>query len=90
MATRGRKRINPIIMTNNIDKLCDMVNEKYNLLSNSVGSIEYHSDMSESSIVQIMNSYRGVRQLISGEERELKKYLQNILDDKTILNFWAV
>ena len=57
MATRGRKRINPIIMTNNIDKLCDMVNEKYNLLSNSVGSIEYHSDMSESSIVQIMNSY---------------------------------
>lgn len=90
MATRGRKRINPIIMTNNIDKLCDMVNEKYNLLPNSVGSIEYHSDMSESSIVQIMNSYRGVRQLISGEEKELKKYLQNILDDKTILNFWAV
>ena len=29
MATRGRKRINPIIMTNNVDKLCDMVNEKY-------------------------------------------------------------
>ena len=90
MATRGRKRINPMIMTNNIDKLCDMVNEKYNLLPNSVGSIEYHSDMSENSIVQIMNAYRRVRQLISGEERELKKYLQNILDDKTILNFWAV
>lgn len=90
MAIRGRKRINPMIMTNNIDKLCDMVNEKYNLLPNSVGSIEYHSDMSENSIVQIMNAYRRVRQLISGEERELKKYLQNILDDKTILNFWAV
>ena len=90
MATRGRKRTNPIIMTNSIDKLCDMVNEKYNLIPNSMGSIEYHSDMSESSIVQIMNEHRGVRQLISGEEKTLKKYLQNILDDKTILNFWAV
>ena len=90
MTTRGRKRINPIIMTNNVDKLCDMVNEKYNLLPNSIGSIEHHSDVSENSIVQIMNKHRGVRQLISGEERELKKYLQNILDDKIILNFWAV
>lgn len=85
----GRKKIKPEIMTNNLDKLCDMVNEKYNLLPNSVGSIEYHSDMTESSIVQIANKNRGVRQLIYGEERELKKYLQNILDDKVILNFWG-
>ena len=38
MATRGRKRTNPIIMTNSIDKLCDMVNEKYNLIPNSMGA----------------------------------------------------
>lgn len=43
----GRKRIKPEIMTNNVDKLCDMVNEKYNLIPNSIGSIEHHSDMSE-------------------------------------------
>lgn len=90
MATRGRKRINPIIATTNIDDLCDMVNAKYNLIPNSIGSIEYHSDMSESSIVQIMNKHRGVRQLVSGGEKELKQYLRSILEDKTILNFWAV
>lgn len=90
MVTRGRKRINPVIMTNNVDKLCEMVNIKYNLIPNSIGSIEHHCDVSENSIVQIMNDARGVRQLITGEDRELKKYLQNILDDKTILNFWAV
>ncbi|MBR2493894.1 MAG: hypothetical protein IKB64_10635 [Paludibacteraceae bacterium] len=90
MATRGRKRINPIVTTTNIDDLCDMVNEKYNLIPNSIGSIEYHSDMSESSIVQIMNAHRGVRQLVSGGEKELKQYLRSILEDKTILNFWAV
>lgn len=47
----GRKRIRPEIMTNSVDKLCEMVNEKYNLLPNSIGSIEYHLDMTESSIV---------------------------------------
>lgn len=77
-------------MTNSVDKLCDMVNEKYNLISNSIGSIEHHSDMTENSIVQILNQYRGVRQLISGDDKTLKKYLQNILEDKIILNFWCI
>ena len=86
----GRKRIRPEIMTNSIDKLCEMVNEKYNLIPNSIGSIEHHSDMSENSIVQILNQYRGVRQLISGDDKTLKKYLQNILEDKIILNFWCI
>lgn len=86
----GRKRIKPEIMTNNVDKSCDMVNEKYNLIPNSIGSIEHHSDMTENSIVQIINQYRGVRQLISGDDHTLKKYLQNILDDKIILNFWCI
>lgn len=90
MATRGRKRINPIVTTTSIDDLCDMVNQKYNLIPNSIGSIEHHSDMSENSIVQIMNKHRGVRQLVSGGEKELKQYLRSILEDKTILNFWAV
>ena len=60
----GRRKVKPEILTNNVDKLCEMVNEKYNLLSNSIGSIEHHSDMTENSIVQILNQYRGVRQLI--------------------------
>ena len=86
----GRKRINSVIITNNIDKLCNMVNEKYNLLANSVGSIEYHHDASENSIVQICNKYRGIRQLISGDDKTLIKYLRNILEDKVILNFWCI
>ena len=86
----GRKRVKPEIMTNNVDKLCDMVNEKYNLLANSVGSIEYHHDASENSIVQICNKYRGIRQLISGDDKTLIKYLRNILEDKVILNFWCI
>lgn len=77
-------------MTNSVDKLCDMVNEKYNLIPNSIGSIEHHSDMTENSIVQILNQYRGVRQLILGDDKTLKKYLQNILEDKIILNFWCI
>ena len=86
----GRKRIKPEIMTNNINELCAMVNEKYNLIPNSIGSIEHHLDMTENSIVQILNQYRGVRQLISGDDNTLKKYLQNILEDKIILNFWCI
>lgn len=77
-------------MENNIDKLCDMVNEKYNLMTNSIGSIAHHYDMSENSIIQIMNQYRGVRQLIAGDDNTLKTYLQNILEDKIILNFWCI
>lgn len=86
----GRKRIKPEITTNNVDKLCNLVNEKYNLKPNSIGSIEYHSDMCESAIVQICNQYRGHRQLICGPEPILKTYLRNILEDKTVLNFWAI
>lgn len=86
----GRKRIKPEIIKNNISGLCNMVNEKYNLMPNSVGSIEHHVDMTENSIVQICNNYRGVRILISGDDNTLKKYLRNILDDKVILNFWCI
>ena len=86
----GRKRIKPEIMTNNVDKLCDMVNEKYNLILNSIGSIEHHSDMTENSIVQICNKNRGIRQLIYGDDKTLIKYLCNILEDKVVLNFWCI
>ena len=86
----GRKKIKPEIVTKNVNKLCDMVNEKYNLIPNSIGSIEHHYDASENSIVQIVNKSSGVRQLIYGEDKVLIKYLQSILDDKTVLNFWCV
>ena len=86
----GRKKVKPDIATKTVDKLCCLVNEKYNLLPNNIGSVEYHHDATENYIVQICNNYRGVRQLISGDDTILKKYLMNILDDKTILNFWCV
>lgn len=86
----GRKKIKPEIVTKTVNKLCELVNEKYNLIPNSIGSIEHHYDASENSIVQILNQYRGVRQLISGDDKTLKKYLQNILEDKIILNFWCI
>ena len=86
----GRKKIKPDIITKDVSKMCEMVNEKYNLKPNSIGSIEYNNDATENSIVQICNQYRGIRQLICGDDKTLKKYLQNILDDRTILNFWKV
>lgn len=86
----GRKKIKPDIITKDVSKMCEIVNEKYGLLPNQIGSIEYHHDATENSIVQIMTVSRGTRQLICGENKVLLKYLQNILDDKTILNFWCI
>lgn len=82
----GRKRTRIEIHKPSLDDLCDLVNSTHSLRPNQIGSIEYHSDMTENSIVQIMNQYRGVRQLLCGDEKTLRKYLQNILDGKTILN----
>lgn len=75
---------------NKIDILCDRVNEKYNLRRHQAGSVERYQDMWETSVVQVCNQFGGVRTLLSGDEKTLTKYLQNILDDKTILNFWAI
>ena len=77
-------------MMNGIDILCDRVNEKYNLRRHQVGSVERYQDMCETSVVQICNNFGGVRTLLSGDEKTLTEYLQNILEDKTILNFWAI
>ena len=82
----GRKKINQDKIKIDVDTLCDLVNSKYNLKPNQIGSIEWHSDTCENSIVQIMNQYRGIRQLITGPEPVLRQYLQNILEDKTQLN----
>lgn len=75
---------------NKIDILCDRVNEKYNLRRHQVGSVERYQDMCETSVVQVCNNFGGVRTLLSGDEKVLTEYLQNILEDKTILNFWAI
>lgn len=75
---------------NKIDTLCDRVNDKYNLRRHQVGSIERYQDMYITSVVQVCNQFGGTRTLITGDEKVLVKYLQNILDNKTILNFWEV
>lgn len=82
----GRKKINNIKKSVSLDDLCNLINDKYNLKPNQIGSIEWHSDACENSIIQIMNQYRGYRQLITGPEPVLKTYLRNILEDKTVLN----
>lgn len=82
----GRKKVNRDRVKIDVDTLCDLVNSKYNLRPNQIGSIEWHSDTCENAIVQIMNQYRGIRQLITGPEPVLRQYLQNILEDKTQLN----
>ena len=82
----GRKKVNQDRVKIDVDTLCDLVNSKYNLRPNQIGSIEWHSDTCENAIVQIMNQYRGIRQLITGPEPVLRRYLQNILEDKTQLN----
>lgn len=81
----GRPRTKPEKITNDVSSLCDLVNKKYNLKPNDIGSIEYHNDTTENSIVQICNEARGVRQLIYGDNTTLKKYLQNILNDTVAL-----
>ena len=88
----GRKKVNQDRVKIDVDTLCDLVNSKYNLRPNQIGSIEWHSDTCENAIVQIMNQYRGVRQLITGSEPVLRQYLQNILENKTQLNlnFWII
>ena len=65
-----------------IDKLCELVNKKYNKKRNEIGSIEHYSDMCENSIVQIANQYRGHIQLAYGDNKTLVKYLQGILEDR--------
>ena len=81
----GRKKIRPEKITNDVSSLCDLVNKKYSLNPNDIGSIEYHNDTTENSIVQICNEARGTRQLIYGDNTTLKKYLQNILNDTVAL-----
>ena len=78
-------RINPKRTTNDVSSLCDLVNKKYSLKPNDIGSIEYHNDATENSIVQICNEARGTKQLIYGDNTTLKKYLQNILNDTVAL-----
>ena len=73
-----------------IDILCDRVNEKYNLRRHQIGSVERYQDMCETSVVQICNQFGGVRTLMRDKKKTLIEYLQNILDDKNILNFWAI
>lgn len=75
---------------NKIDLLCNRINDKYNLKRHQVGSIERYQDMYGTSVVQVCNQFGGTRTLIIGDEKVLIKYLQNILDNKTILNFWEV
>lgn len=71
---------------NKLDKLCDMINEKYNKKNRQIGSIERYTDMTTNKIVQIGNNYGGYIDLICGTEKQLESFLKNILDGKVILN----
>lgn len=75
---------------NPIDKMCDLVNQKYGLRNRQIGSIERYTDSCTNEIVQIGNKYGGHTTLISGTEKVLKNFLQKILDDKVFLNIGGV
>lgn len=75
------------ITTKNLDELCDLVNAKYNLKHNQIGSIEHYHAMNENAIVQILNSSRGTRQLVFGDDHALRKYLKGLLDGEILLDF---
>lgn len=70
---------------NTIDKLCDRVNSKYKLKPRSIGSVERYTDMCGTALVQITNQYGGHTELIRGDEKSISSFLNNILNDKTVL-----
>lgn len=76
------KKIQKAKKITDIDTLCELVNKKYNLKRNEIGSIEHYSDMCQNSIIQIANQYRGHIQLAYGDNKTLVKYLQGILEDR--------
>lgn len=64
---------------NDIDKLCDFINEKNGLKPREVGSLERVKDMTQNSIVKIGNEYGGYIPLYSGTDNELIEFLQGFL-----------
>lgn len=70
---------------NKIDQLCERVNEKYHLKPRSVGSVERYTDMSGTAVVLIANNHGGHMELMRGDEKGLTAFLENILNDKTVL-----
>lgn len=69
---------------NDINELCDFINELQKLAPSQVGSIEYYHSMTENAIVQICNEVRGHRVLRYGTEKELKQYLLDVLNNITV------
>lgn len=72
---------------NNVDKLCDAVNEKFNLKPRQIGSVERVSDMCTNSIVQIGNNYGGFIVLASGDDKTLCNYLKGILSNEINITY---
>lgn len=70
---------------NNIDHLCKRVNEHYNLKTNEIGCITHYSSMTANMIVQIMNKAGGFKVLMSGTDKDLVKFLMNLLNGYTVL-----
>lgn len=73
------------VVFNNIDYLCDRVNEQYNLKSRTIGSIDHYSSMTENMIVQIGNDKGGFIPLMSGTDKELIEFLKCILNGNYML-----
>lgn len=71
---------------NEVDKLCERVNDKFGLRNRQIGSVERYTDMCTNSVVQIGNNSGGYSVLISGTDKQLISYLNAILQDK--FNFY--
>lgn len=62
---------------NNIDNLCDRINQSRGLNDRAVGSIYHYSSMTENLIVQVANEAGGFISLASGTDKDLVNYLMN-------------
>lgn len=76
---RGRPAKEITWKLNNIDCLCDRINQSRGLSNRTIGSIEHYSSMTENLIVQVANDVGGFIPLASGTDKDLVTYLMNIL-----------
>lgn len=82
---RHKKKEKFVLNSNNIDYLCDKINEQYNLKSREIGSIEHYSSMTENMIVQIGNDKGGFIPLTSGTDKELLEFLRHLSNGNYML-----
>ena len=63
----GRKKIKPEIITKDVNKMCELVNEKYGLLPNQRGSIEFSKLLKNNGVLRFEDILEEVREKFNDE-----------------------